>query len=163
MRIIIALAATCLIATAARAQSATSVSATVTDYGTYTAVDSSVMPDEQGVKDHLQINVRFTERTRIVPLRLGVSFGFQYVLSGIDEYAATPVRQITIYPTGGVVVPDKGRIYRTEMKVTLGSGDIGLAGYNIEDPWELAPGDWTLEVWTGDRLLASETFTLVAP
>ncbi len=161
MRFIIGAAAAWLAASAAQAQSIRAEAATVVDYGTYAVEDSSVTTDEQGVKQHYHDNLSLIERTNTVPLRLGVTFGFRYMLSGTTN-SSSPIRQITIYPSGGLVAPVKSRIDSVEQDTTVQIGDTGLIDYTLEDPWELVPGVWTLEVRAGDKLLASESFTLVA-
>lgn len=60
------------------------------------------------------------------------------------------------------MAPVKSRIDSVEQDTTVQIGDTGLIDYTLEDPWELVPGVWTLEVRAGDKLLASESFTLVA-
>jgi Domain of unknown function (DUF3859) len=44
---------------------------------------------------------------------------------------------------------------------TVSTGGIFLASYGFDDPWDLAPGPWTLEIWDYDRKLFSQTFNVV--
>ncbi len=54
--------------------------------------------------------------------------------------------------------PPLKRIDRTDNGVI---GDTTYVSYGFDDPWELVPGPWILEIWSGDRKLTSQTFTVV--
>jgi hypothetical protein len=44
------------------------------------------------------------------------------------------------------------------------STQIGIAAYksySLRHEWEVVPGNWTIQIWYGDRKLAEQTFTLV--
>ena len=36
-----------------------------------------------------------------------------------------------------------------------------MTGYGLDQPWEMIPGKWRFEIWSGDRLLAEQSFTVV--
>jgi hypothetical protein len=36
-----------------------------------------------------------------------------------------------------------------------------IAGYQFGHDWEIVPGTWTIELWDGDRKLASQSFQVV--
>lgn len=40
-------------------------------------------------------------------------------------------------------------------------GTMEIAGYQFRQDWEIAPGTWTIELWDGDRKLASQSFQVV--
>ena len=44
---------------------------------------------------------------------------------------------------------------------TVSAGGIVLASYGFDDPWELVPGPWTLEIWDDDKKLFSQIFNVV--
>lgn len=48
------------------------------------------------------------------------------------------------------------------MTRTIGR-EAGYVDYGFDDPWELVPGTWTIELWHGDRKLATQSFTVVRP
>ena len=33
-------------------------------------------------------------------------------------------------------------------------------GYGFDEPWEVVPGTWTLEIWQGDRKLLEKSFEI---
>ena len=40
--------------------------------------------------------------------------------------------------------------------------EAGRHGYSLDEDWELVAGDWILEIWDGNKKLASQTFTLTS-
>jgi len=102
-------------------------------------------------------------QTRTIPMQKGVQFGFQYIVRGRPKFAKATLHFVVIYPAPGVMKPGAtSPILRDEYNQAVSidtEGDID--GYQIQNDWEMAPGDWTLEIWNGNAKLASETFTLV--
>jgi hypothetical protein len=44
-----------------------------------------------------------------------------------------------------------------------GSGD-GYIGYTFDNEWELVPGQWTIQILVGSKVMAEKTFNIfVAP
>ena len=134
----------------------------VTEYGIYTS--DNLRPDkpsEDGVKNTTITNVKLAARTHQVPLQKGVQFGFRFVIEGSPAKATVPVRTVIIYPGDGAHMPGSAEPMRS---TTWNDNDpIGpelYYGYTLEDDWELIPGNWTLELWVGDKKLASQTFTV---
>jgi hypothetical protein len=39
-------------------------------------------------------------------------------------------------------------------------GDVHWRGYAFDEPWEVVPGVWTIEIWQGDRKLLERSFTI---
>ena len=74
------------------------------------------------------------------------------------------MRQVTIYPPTGVVSPNAGVLHTQSFSTRnqMGTPLLG-AGYEIDEPWELVPGVWTIQIWVGDQKLAEHTFTVVTP
>lgn len=52
-------------------------------------------------------------------------------------------------------------IRRDDYIVTRRVGASNWNGYTFDDPWELVPGTWTMELWVGKQRLASQEFTVV--
>lgn len=137
----------------------------VTEFGVYSmdrkeAGSNSV----DGVPQRTVMNVRLVQQTRIVPLRKGVHFGFRYSIVGSPDAAPVQLRMVTLYPPGGLHNPAAHTpIQRSEFAVTrkIGTGYSSYHGVALDFDWALVPGDWTLEIWSGDRRLTSEVFTLV--
>lgn len=88
-------------------------------------------------------------------------FGFKYVVIGEPKGAKVPIRIVAHYPEGGRTNPNNGK---TAMKdefpqtATVG-GKHNFFFFNMK--WGMVPGVWTIEVWSQDRKLAEQKFTLV--
>jgi len=137
----------------------------IVDYGIYTADLQSAQRDAQGILQSSSTNVRHVQTTRDVPAQLGVRFGFRFRVVGAPIGAEVRLKKITIFPPGGLRNPASGQVIsRLEDTLTTTVGnDARYTAYKFDDPWELAPGPWTIELWHGDRKLASQSFTIFKP
>ena len=101
--------------------------------------------------------------TTTIPLKSGVSFGFEYRINGAPDGAGVTIRDVLHYPEPGGTPPGS-----TARLLVAPSDDNALINrgffeiYTLEEPWELLPGEWRFELWFGDRELCSQEFTLVA-
>ena len=72
-----------------------------------------------------------------------------------------PIRVVWRYPQPGMTNPATGVTkmrdeYVTERMV----GEKTIFAWNLVDEWTKVPGPWTLELYSGQRLLASQTITV---
>jgi hypothetical protein len=134
----------------------------VTEYGTYTTKGEQTYVDAKGIKHHTVSKIVHDDSTRTIPLRRDVIFGFRYRVIGSPKGAKVPLRIVVLYPAPGLARPGSpAPIMRDEEAATRTIGADSITSYGLEEPWELLPGDWTLEIWSGDRKMASQTFTVV--
>ena len=101
--------------------------------------------------------------TATIPAVKGTQFGFRYVVVGEPKGAKVPTRIVARYPEGGRQNPNNGKIALKDefpQVATIG-GAPNLFFFNMM--WGMVPGVWTLEVWSQDRKLAEQEFTLVKP
>ncbi len=158
-------AAVSLLAVLCSAQAPQIARIDVTEFGIYSADRKEAGRNSaDGIPQRAVANVRLVQQTRIVPLRKGVHFGFRYSIVGSPDDAPMQLRMVTLYPPGGLHNPTaRAPIQRSEFAVTrkIGEKYSSWHGVALDYDWALVPGDWTLEIWTGDRRLASEVFTLV--
>jgi len=90
-------------------------------------------------------------------------FGFRYVVSGEPKGSKVPIRIVAHYPEGGRTNPNNGKTATKDefpQTATLGGGPVFFF-FNMK--WGIVPGVWTIEVWSQDRKLAEQKFTLVKP
>ena len=102
-----------------------------------------------------------------IPATLGTRFGVGFVPRGEPQGARAPVHALWRFPDRGLHNPET-RATTFEWKIALESCTIGrspycLIGYPLRHPWELVPGRWTLEIWSGARKLAERSFELYLP
>lgn len=137
----------------------------VVDYGLYTASVVKAERGRDGILQSTSTNIRHLQATRDVPAQIGVRFGFRFKVVGAPNGAKVSLKKITIFPPGGLQTPDSSQtISRTEDIITATVGDEATyTAYKFDDPWELKLGSWTIELWDGDRRLATQNFTVYKP
>jgi len=126
----------------------------IRDVGIY-SVETKI--GQPGVID----KARLDRATTVIPLKLGVQFGFTIKFTGTPDGAFVTVRKSKHYPVPGAKPPES----KTPILVNSSSLDGALnryylSSYELEEPWELIPGKWLFEFWSGDRKLCEQEFTL---
>jgi hypothetical protein len=135
----------------------------VTEFGIYTADTKQIVSAPQsttGIAQRVSASsIKLAKATTTVPGRIGVRFGFRYRIIG-DGQSVT-LRRIVHIPEPGVHNPEKGIILTSEVHADTAIGPLEIAGYQFGHDWEIVPGTWTIELWDGDRKLASQSFQVV--
>jgi len=133
----------------------------VTDFGIY-ALDREISGrDQQGISLGTATNIQHTSTQRTVPAQLGVTFGFRYRIVGKPEGATISVKKVIIYPAPGLQPPSpSSRVPKAVFEYEASIGETNTELYTLEDQFELVPGTWVLEMWLGNRKLASQPFRL---
>jgi hypothetical protein len=132
----------------------------ITEYGIYTmeTEKSATAPGTaSGTLDEVS-DVEHVQATTIVPAQLGVAFGFRYKLIGQPK-ATVSLKNVTHVPPPGMHNPQTGNVTLTDVFFQ----DRKIIGefyrlFRFTAPWEIVPGLWTMELWEGDRQLASQGF-----
>jgi uncharacterized protein DUF3859 len=146
----------------ARAQNVTVEGVAVSEYGLYASDPTGTAYDEKGIA-HAQGNrPHLTATTHTVPLRPHVMFGFQYRINGAPAGAAIPIREVVIFPPGGLHPPGRQPELQEADDAVARIGATQPLTWAFDDSWELVPGLWTLQVWSGDRKLVEQAFTVTA-
>lgn len=149
---------------AAQSQTARVDRVDIADYGLYTAEVIRAERDAQGLLRSTSGNIQHTQSTRTVPAQLGVRFGFRFKVVGAPDGAEVRLREITTFPAGGLRKPGSSQpLTRSERMLTVKIGQTGYNAYKFDDPWELVPGVWTMELWHEGAKVASLAFTVVKP
>ena len=109
-------------------------------------------------------DTRLLVSTTRVEAKLGMHFGMRYRVVGTPNLATIKLVSVTQYPAPGLKNPkgDKPQT-RGEHSLFATIGQINYRGYMFEHEWEMVAGAWTLELWDGQRKLASQTFTVTKP
>jgi Domain of unknown function (DUF3859) len=151
-----------LSATCADARPAKVERVDVVDHGIYLANKVAGQANELGFSHHAVSDPQLVAITDTIRAELGIKFGFRYSITGTPDDGVVTVKQVTIYPPQGVVSPKAGLLHQSSfsMPVQIISPVLG-AGYEIEEPWELVPGVWTIQLWVGDQKLAEHSFTVI--
>ena len=108
--------------------------------------------------------IKLIKKTSTIEARIGVTFGFQYVVVGRPRSEQVQLTEITLFPPPGLKDPKvKSMMLRHEQQIDVAIGELDATLFTLEHDWELVPGKWIFELRQGDRLLASETFEVVKP
>ncbi|HEX4408953.1 MAG TPA: DUF3859 domain-containing protein [Xanthobacteraceae bacterium] len=111
-----------------------------------------------------QATYHFVTNATTMEARKGISFGFEYRLNGTPDGAKVTVRKVTIFPSPGLRNPKTGEVsMRSEYIETNAIGQRVLKAYDLDNDWEVVPGDWVQQVWVGEKKVAEEKFTLTTP
>ena len=102
------------------------------------------------------------ERTTVIKLKKGIVIGLTAIIRGSPKGQRIPLRVVWRYPQPGMRNPDTGVAklddqFETREKL----GDETFFYWQLGAEWALVPGEWTFELWDGNRMLAQQSFTLV--
>ena len=147
-------------------QPSTQTSLEVLWVGTY-SVESSTRVDDPSTATGTvlrSIGTKPLEKTTQIPARIGVRFGFGYRLIAPNAVSPVILKTVKLYPPGGMTNPANGRtVERYEGLLPCNIVVTCWTGFAFEQPWELIPGIWTMQIWQGSTLLANQVFNVVSP
>ena len=93
--------------------------------------------------------------------RVGIGFGVRFRSTGEPRGAKATLRSVWKIPEPGIHNPNNGNTYRESVvDFTTAIGSVHWRGYGFDQPWEVVPGTWTIEIWQGDRKLLEHSFTI---
>jgi len=105
--------------------------------------------------------IHFTEFTSEIPGELGVNFGIQYIVNTTPKGRPMLVRQVIRFPEGGLQMPGGRHYTESVQKGQITIGKKAFYGFGFDEPWEIIPGDWYIEIWHGPAKVISKKFTVV--
>jgi hypothetical protein len=135
----------------------------IEEIGIYTASTDKIQetPGTASGRSQEVSNVQLVKSTTTVLARLGAKFGFRFQLVGHNGEFVN-LQRVTRVPSPGIYNPETGGVTLTSVSsLERKVGGTYYAGYGLDDEWEIVPGTWTLELWDGDRKLASQSFNVV--
>jgi hypothetical protein len=93
--------------------------------------------------------------------RVGIGFGVRFRSFGERDGERAMLRSVWKIPEPGIVNPTNHTTYRqsvADFPTVIGTSH--WRGYGFDEPWEVVPGTWTLEIWQGDRKLLEKSFEI---
>jgi hypothetical protein len=133
----------------------------VVEAGMYTRKVVSSQRDSNGVVQNVISDPQLVSGTTRIPARIGVSFGFRFIVSGPPGSKVT-LRKETLYPAPGARPPGSASpLARSSASLDLTMNRVRFTGYTLAEPWELMPGKWVISIWQGNRKLGEQQFTVV--
>ncbi len=151
------------LATTAFAEEAKVDSVEIVAKGIYEVQTGAVTKDPKAPTGEIKApdTVKNVEATSTIPARIGVEFGFEYRIVGAPDGAEVSLHFVNTYPAPGLADPGSAKpILSDKFERTKKIGEVNYLGYGFENDWELVPGTWTMEIWSGDKKLAEESFTV---
>jgi hypothetical protein len=113
---------------------------------------------------HILKGTALLKSTTRIEAKVGVHFGMQFWIFGRPKKAPVWLTSVTYYPQPGLKNADTGTIVRRgEHTLAATIGAVNYRGYVFERDWELVPGPWSFELRYAGRVLAKQTFEVVAP
>ncbi len=106
---------------------------------------------------------KLIKATTTIPAVIGTRFGFRFKLVGEPAGAPVAVKWILRFPPPGI--RDTRNQLQSSYEENIASA-IGTEEYRdalFDDPGDLLPGTWSMEVWSGNRKMAEQRFTVVKP
>ena len=159
MRVIVAFLAFVFTTTVLDAQSVRVTGARVTGAGIYEPQGEPKKIQDKSVStgERYEIRTRLARAGTTIPMRDNMLFGATFDVSGSPGGASTVLRAVWRYPSPGI----SGRMVdEVPARIVIG-GHQNTQSWNVLNSSVLPLGVWTLELWDGSRLLASQQFTLV--
>lgn len=140
--------------------------ARVVEYGQYEVVRGervSATDTAAGYMSRVQTYQRVGGPHQI-PAEIGTAFGLKYVVEGRPEGEKIALTVVGTFPPEGMTHPGTGdttheQRYRRYVRI----GEETFDGYGLSKPWEVVPGQWTIRVFHGERLLIEREFIVREP
>jgi uncharacterized protein DUF3859 len=121
-------------------------------------------PAAAGGKTNQLADISLMSEPPLDTARLGIGFGVRFRSAGAPRGARATLRSVWKIPEPGIHNPDNGTTYRESVaEFTTAIGAVHWRGYGFDQPWEVVPGVWTIEIWQADRKLLEKSFTIGPP
>lgn len=166
MRVFVGLALLCATAAGTQAREVQLNRVDIVEYGIYTARTlKKIANDAVATGDLRPIDqLKLVKVTTTVPAEVGIRFGVRFIVDGTPRGEPVTLTYITRFPPQGLRNPDTGKTFaQNEFKWNTHVNQIDFRTYTLDNTWEAAPGEWSLEFWYQGRKLGEQKFTVVAP
>jgi hypothetical protein len=138
----------------------------VVEYGLYASTPAGARsaPDAPGGAIGQSSDERHLETTQTVPARLGVQFGFRFLILGEPAGAQATLHVVAVFPPPGLHDAEhKMQFAQSAYDRGDAIGSVGYVAYSLDHDWELVPGAWSMQIWSDGHLLGEQKFNVVKP
>jgi len=119
----------------------------------------SPKPQLELVNSGLYKNGALVMTTEAAPKKLGTTFGFRFKVLDAGQSGEMSVKTVTLTP--GYIDPASNQVvHRTERVDTVKAGEIYDCMFTFQYEYEMATGDWTLEVTTKSGQSIKKVFSV---
>jgi hypothetical protein len=144
-----------LFVVATSALAADPVRVEIIEYGIYAMEGRQIVQESDGVLT-ATAKVIHLETTSVIPAKRCMNFGFRFRVEGPKGSRLTFVTHLPVE----VTPPGSARAISSYSRARVLGPGIYSQGYGLDFDWEVMPGQWTFEVFDGDRKLAEKSFLL---
>jgi S1-C subfamily serine protease len=102
------------------------------------------------------------QETTTIPMKDDIWFGLDAQPVGSPNGANVPMTVVWRYPNPGIRGADGTQKLTDTYVINVPLGASTFYGFHVGDRRGLPTGKWTVELWNGNRTLASQTFTVVS-
>jgi hypothetical protein len=135
----------------------------IVDYGLYEREITKRVKTEYGAADFIK-NVKLVEKTEKIPAKIGTSFGLQFLVEGKPKGEAVVLKIVLLFPQPGLRNPKTDKIYhKLEGPNKCMIGETSYTGFEFEQEWNLVPGEWKIQLWYNDKMMAEKAFSIYKP
>jgi hypothetical protein len=108
-------------------------------------------------------HIRFVKQTSEIPAQLGTEFGVQYRVNTTPKGSLLKIHTVVVFPEGGLT-DDKGRVYeKSTESFNITIGEKSFYGFGFDEPWEMVPGKWVIQIWHKQSRLMERSFNVRLP
>jgi hypothetical protein len=134
----------------------------IVEKGVYQAetVARTVIPDATGVRNTVA-DPRLISATTLIYAQLGVRMGLRFMASDTQRANVNLELVIRFPPPGLRNTSSHQRFTQAEYRVTVPVNVLQYWEYHFENDWEIVPGAWEFEFWSGGKRLAVQKFCVI--
>ncbi|RJP84583.1 MAG: DUF3859 domain-containing protein [Desulfobacteraceae bacterium] len=141
------------------------VSGTITQAGIYEAESVKKIEAKETTAGYTSTatGMKLVKTTDTIPAQLGITFGFEFVLIGLEPNKPFSLKKIISHPK--ITKPDGSVSEGYEMMITEKADAFGtfkdISGYIFNNAFEIQPGEWKFTMMYGNEKLIEKTFMVV--
>jgi hypothetical protein len=136
-------------------------------FGNYTSVEKAVEDSDISTGKRYRGSNIVPPKTNSDEIKLNskTTFGFGFTLTGSPPKADVSLRQVYKYPSPGMPIGTTGQFKPSdEVTSAFKFGGGSTVGYNIgSNTSDWPTGTWTIQLWSGRKLLVEKNFTVSQP
>ncbi|MEM1222353.1 MAG: DUF3859 domain-containing protein [Verrucomicrobiota bacterium] len=132
----------------------------IIEYGVLTFESEEVVenPNTVAGTESFMDGIQWIERTEVIPAKLGVSFGVEYIIRGNPE-ETVQVTEVIIFPGPGLTNPKTGKsLKESPYPIEVYKNEGNIFAYTFDEPWEIAKGEWIYQLKIEGKLILEKRF-----
>jgi len=141
--------------------------AEIVEYGMYERgqILGEFAPANRGYRRQTVAGFTHLETATIIPGRQGITFGIHYKVTGDPVGSPVPVTVVIRFPEQGLLSPSApdDPILSDSYETIVPLGLETTSAHTFDYHWEIEPGIWVFEIWSGDEKLAEQQFEVITP